>query len=108
MTAGAVVGAGVEWAFNANWSAKVEYLHVWLSDSPSFSTQNEVTNNPQRPLAVFQRLNQTISQSNLDIVRVGVNYHFAGPVETWLPIATSVHYFLLKPRPIEPSDEQAG
>lgn len=77
-SAGAVVGAGVEWAFNTNWSAKVEYLHVWLSDSPSFSTQNSGAN--VGGAGVFQRLNQTISQSNLDIVRVGVNYHFAGPM----------------------------
>src|SRR5207253_2641834 len=37
---GAVAGVGVEYAFNGNWSAKLEYLHVWLPEQPNFVTQN--------------------------------------------------------------------
>jgi outer membrane immunogenic protein len=73
-SAGATVGAGVEYAFGGNWSAKLEYLHVWLPSSASFLTQNV-------GLAPFvQRFNQSVNDSNLDIVRVGVNYRFGGPV----------------------------
>jgi outer membrane immunogenic protein len=68
-SAGAVVGAGVEYAFLGNWSAKLEYLHVWLPSSASFLTQNV-------GFAAVQRFNQSVNDSNLDIVRVGLNYRF--------------------------------
>jgi outer membrane immunogenic protein len=73
-SAGATVGAGIEYAFLGNWTAKLEYLHVWLPSSTSFLTQNV-------GLAPFvQRFNQSVGDSDIDIVRVGVNYRFGGPV----------------------------
>jgi outer membrane immunogenic protein len=73
-SAGATVGAGVEYAFLGNWTAKLEYLHVWLPNSGSFLTQNVGL------APVVQRFNQSVNDSNLDIVRVGVNYRFGGPM----------------------------
>jgi outer membrane immunogenic protein len=73
-SAGAVVGAGVEYAFLSNWSAKLEYLHVWLPSSASFLTQN-IGVAPD-----VQRFNQSVNDSSLDIVRVGLNYRFGTPV----------------------------
>lgn len=71
---GATVGVGAEWAFAPNWSAKLEYLHVWLTEQPSFTTLNvgpAFVGNPQ-PLI------HSAGESNLDIVRVGINYRFGG------------------------------
>ena len=74
-SAGAVVGAGVEYAFGGNWSAKLEYLHVWLPSSTSFLTQNVGTFFAGPPLDV-QRFKHSVNDSNMDIVRVGLNYRF--------------------------------
>lgn len=77
---GATAGAGVEYAFAGNWSVKLEYLHIWLQDHNSFLTQN---NGPAfaGPPVLVQRFNQSMSDTNLDLVRVGVNYRFgAAPV----------------------------
>ena len=57
-------GAGLEYAFLSNWSAKIEYLYVNLgSFDPGFTA----------PVAN----NVSFSES---IVRVGLNYKFSGPV----------------------------
>ena len=77
---GATAGVGMEYAFSGNWSAKVEYLHIWLPDSGSVATQNNGPAFAGPPLLV-QRFNQSVSESNLDLVRVGINYRFgAAPV----------------------------
>jgi outer membrane immunogenic protein len=78
-SAGATAGVGVEWAFSGNWSAKVEYLHIWLDDNNSFLTQNRGAAFAGPPLLV-QRFNQSMNDSNLDLVRVGINYRWGGPI----------------------------
>jgi outer membrane immunogenic protein len=67
---GWVVGAGAEWGFAPNWSAKLEYNHVDFG-----SKTVEVTHTP--PPNSF-----TDSSSKIDIVKAGVNYRFnwSGPV----------------------------
>jgi outer membrane immunogenic protein len=67
---GWVVGAGVEWGFAPNWSAKLEYNHIDFG-----STQLEIVHIPA-PNSF------TDSSSKIDIVKAGVNYRFnwAGPV----------------------------
>lgn len=72
---GGTLGAGIEYAFAGNWSVKLEYLHIWLQDNNSFLTQNSGTNFAGPPLLV-QRFNQSMNDSNLDLVRVGINYRF--------------------------------
>ena len=57
-------GAGLEYAFTGNWSAKIEYLYV---DLGSF----EAGTPPVFPNRVGLKE---------DIVRVGLNYKFSGPV----------------------------
>jgi outer membrane immunogenic protein len=75
--AGWTVGAGAEWMFAHNWSAKVEYLYYDLGC---------VTNTLPAlvsPLAgaVFSSASATsTTRYNGNIVRFGVNYHFDGPV----------------------------
>ena len=66
---GWTIGAGVEWAFAQNWSAKVEYLHADFGHPTIF--------NPAISL------NNRHSVDNLNIVRIGLNYKFdwgKGPV----------------------------
>ena len=68
---GWTVGAGAEWAFAQNWSAKVEYLYVDLGNASA-------TVNAIPLLPPFQVAYTWKTQEN--IVRVGVNYKFGGPV----------------------------
>jgi len=53
---GYAAGAGVEWAFLPNASAKIEYLHL------GFDTNNYLGALP--------------AKTDVDTVRVGVNYRF--------------------------------
>ena len=70
---GWTAGAGVEYAFAPNWSAKVEYLFVDLG-----------TTNVALACGVAPCVNPNDSivhhRYTDDILRVGVNYHFGGPV----------------------------
>jgi outer membrane immunogenic protein len=59
--AGWTAGAGVEYQFLANWSAKVEYLHVDLGNDIRWTTFG---NDPG------------LTSVDFDVVRAGVNYHF--------------------------------
>lgn len=66
---GWTVGAGIEGAFAANWTARLEYLYVDLG----------TLNNNFVGLGAFAPL-LTSSHVTDNIVRVGVNYRFGGPV----------------------------
>ena len=63
---GWTVGGGVEYAFLANWSAKIEYLYV---DLGSFDTGFTA------PVADNVSLKE-------NIIRAGLNYKFSGPIFT--------------------------
>jgi outer membrane immunogenic protein len=65
--AGWTAGAGAEWMFARNWSARLEYLHVDLGNvsAATFGTQNIP------PFAT-----KATWHNQYDIVRAGVNYHF--------------------------------
>jgi outer membrane immunogenic protein len=60
---GWTVGGGVEWAFAAGWSAKIEYLFVDYDSTLNFNYS----------LASAQRRSDTETQ--LNTIRAGVNYH---------------------------------
>ena len=60
---GWTVGAGLEYAFLSNWSAKIEYLYV---DLGSFNS------------AVVPLVNNVSFKEN--IIRAGLNYKFSGPI----------------------------
>jgi outer membrane immunogenic protein len=57
---GWAAGTGVEWAFQPNWSAKVEYIHYGLEGTTPLNAVGVVTT---RGL-------------DIDTVKVGVNYLF--------------------------------
>jgi outer membrane immunogenic protein len=67
---GWVLGAGAEWGFAPNWSAKVEYNHIDLGSKTITVTQSVGAN-------TFLD-----SSAKLDLVKAGVNYRFnwGGPV----------------------------
>jgi outer membrane immunogenic protein len=65
---GGTVGAGIEYAFAPNWSAAVEYDHLFMgTDSYAFNTAGLATRT------------ESIKQ-DADLVTVRVNYRFGGPV----------------------------
>jgi outer membrane immunogenic protein len=67
--AGWTVGGGGEWVISGPWTAKVEYLHV------DFGTISNT-------FAAFGGFGSVATSSRVtdDIVRVGLNYRFGGPV----------------------------
>jgi outer membrane immunogenic protein len=64
--AGWTAGAGTEWMFARNWSAKLEYLYVDLG------SQSAIGNSPVDPAIKVGYTWHTRE----NIVRAGVNYHF--------------------------------
>jgi len=67
---GWTAGAGAEWMFARNWSAKLEYLYVDLGSESAIGDQ-----------MIGQRLNPPFKvgytwHTQENIARVGVNYHF--------------------------------
>ncbi|MCW5702229.1 MAG: porin family protein [Bradyrhizobium sp.] len=70
---GWTVGAGAEWAFTPNWTVKAEYLYVDLGDRTLVSVPAGRAGN----LATTLTANY---ENKYNIVRVGLNYKFGGPV----------------------------
>jgi len=64
---GWLVGAGIEWAFAPNWSAKVEYNYLGLDDR----TFTIPAGSPFLPGDTF-----TQSNRNVQMLKVGINYLF--------------------------------
>src|SRR6266851_5484688 len=69
---GATVGAGVEYGFASNWSAAVEYDHLFIG------TQNNAFTSVF-PVAGVNTRNDSIRQ-DADTVTARVNYRWGGPV----------------------------
>ncbi|MDF2114774.1 porin family protein [Roseiarcaceae bacterium H3SJ34-1] len=69
--AGYAIGAGAEYAFSQNWSAKLEYLYYDLGSRTAVGIQT----NPVGP-AEFATYH---AKTDGHIVRVGLNYRFGGP-----------------------------
>ncbi len=66
---GGAVGVGWEWGFAPNWSAGIEYDHLFMGDANnSFSVASP---------ALAAVLNSRITQ-DVDMVTVRVNYRFGG------------------------------
>ena len=66
---GGVVGVGLEYGFSPNWSAAIEYDHLFMGNR---------TANFNTPAGVFFT-NERIRQ-DVDLVTVRVNYRWGGPV----------------------------
>jgi outer membrane immunogenic protein len=68
---GWAAGAGAEWMFARNWSAKIEYLHIDLGTSSAVGGIALNGISITEPFAVAYHWH-----NSFDIVRAGVNYHF--------------------------------
>jgi outer membrane immunogenic protein len=66
---GWTAGAGAEWGFAPQWSAKVEYLYVDLGRQSSTITY---------VYSAFSSLTSTVRNTE-NVVRAGINYRFGGP-----------------------------
>jgi outer membrane immunogenic protein len=64
-------GGGLEYALGQMWSVKAEYMHLSLN-SRSLTEVAPAPNAGSTP----STLNANYSQTNIDTVRVGLNYHF--------------------------------
>jgi outer membrane immunogenic protein len=71
---GGTIGAGVEYAFAPNWSAGVEYDHLFMGNKSSTFTNNGVVG-VAGTLFGTDRIRQDV-----DLVTVRVNYRWGGPV----------------------------
>ena len=71
--AGWVVGGGWEFALTGNWSTKVEYLHL-EADRTAFTTTINAA-----AIALGAGFTHTYRLRE-DVIRVGLNYRFGGPV----------------------------
>jgi outer membrane immunogenic protein len=85
--AGWTVGAGAEAAIDRNWSVKLEYLYMDLGNiGGNGATATTVTNALNTPGVGFNTVTTTTLASAFNtrftdnIVRVGVNYRWGGPV----------------------------
>jgi outer membrane immunogenic protein len=67
---GWTLGGGLEWAFDKNWSAKVEYLYVDFGSV----TVNSTILSPQPP--GYSQAISTSADLTAHIARVGINYKF--------------------------------
>ena len=63
------IGVGLEYGFTPNWSARIEYDYLMMGNANNFYSLP----------AGAAALTNTISQ-NINMVTVGVNYKFGGPV----------------------------
>jgi outer membrane immunogenic protein len=69
---GGTVGAGVEYGFAPNWSAAIEYDHLFMGTNNYGFTS-------VFPAGGFATRNEDIKQ-DADLVTVRVNYRFGGPI----------------------------
>ena len=72
---GYTIGGGAEWALNNRWSIKAEYLYVSLPANPSRTVATTFLGPAALPTDI---VTLSSSRDNLNIVRVGLNYHFIG------------------------------
>src|SRR5262249_13122836 len=71
---GGVVGAGLEFGFSPNWSAAIEYDHLFMGNRTFTFTNNGVFA-PAGTFFAQERIKQDV-----DMVTVRVNYRWGGPV----------------------------
>ena len=69
---GGVVGAGLEYGFAPNWSAGIEYNHMFMQDK----TYNFVSNGVVIPAGI--EMAQSRIRQDVDIVTARINYKFSG------------------------------
>jgi outer membrane immunogenic protein len=79
---GYAVGAGLEWMFAQNWSAKAEYLYYDLGTANNTLPQLRGFNGGGAVAGPLFMSSTAVTSTRFsgDVVRAGINYHFGGPV----------------------------
>lgn len=74
---GWTLGAGAEWMFMPQWSAKIEYNYYSFGNKNSHYTLTQV-NNLEIPSVDWAsvNVNSSSTQFNINTIEVGLNYHF--------------------------------
>jgi outer membrane immunogenic protein len=72
---GGVVGVGLEYGFAPNWSAGIEYNHMFMQDKTHNFVSTGVFLAPAGTLLATNRIRQDV-----DVVTARINYKFGGPV----------------------------
>ena len=71
-----MVGVGLEYAFAPNWSAAIEYDHLFMDNrTTTFTSNGAVAAIGPAGLVFNERIRQDV-----DLVTVRVNYRWGGPV----------------------------
>ena len=71
---GGVVGVGLEYGFAPNWSAGIEYNHMFMQDRTYNFSSTGVVLAPAGTLFATNRVRQDV-----DVVTARINYKFGGP-----------------------------
>jgi outer membrane immunogenic protein len=74
--AGWTAGAGVEWGFAPNWSAKFEYLYTLFDGVSAVATRVGAL----PPLTPNPTFTYATGDWTIQTARVGINYRWGGPV----------------------------
>lgn len=74
---GWAVGAGMEWLFRSQWSAKLEYLYYNLGTPNTNMTLDQINNLGVSPVLWGSANVNASTKFAADAIRIGVNYHFA-------------------------------
>jgi outer membrane immunogenic protein len=69
-------GAGLEWAFDMNWSVKAEYMFIGLNDDPNYAACGIAAAGP-RAGATFCWQHEL---NGIHTAKIGVNYRFGAPL----------------------------
>lgn len=67
---GYVIGAGVEWAFQRNWTLRGEFLHYGFDDLNVSSRNSDIVTFPNANIAHSHR------NTDINVIRAGINYKF--------------------------------
>ena len=73
-----MVGVGLEYGFAPNWSAGIEYNHMFMQDK----TYNFVSNGAWHPCRRLAHSGPDRIRQDVDIVTARINYRFGGPAVT--------------------------
>jgi len=78
---GIVLGAGIEYAFLGNWSAKLEYDYIQFRTQDVFLPGTITEISPVLGTGTTSLPNSASIRQNLQLVKFGVNYHFSPSVD---------------------------
>jgi len=71
---GWTAGGGAEWMFDRHWSAKIEYQMIDLGSDVVRVTAGAIA--PAAPGTALSSFNANFGRDEIQVVRVGANYHF--------------------------------